>query len=60
MYAANKGHAGVVEVLLDKRAEVDARDSVVRGPNSRDHRVGQGASEGPLAFSPWPLSSESP
>ena len=32
MFAAREGHAGVVEVLLDKRAEVDARD-VVRGPH---------------------------
>ena len=28
MFAADKGHAGVVEVLLDKRAEVNARDKV--------------------------------
>ena len=32
MIAASEGHTGVVEMLLDKRAEVDTRDKV-RGPH---------------------------
>ncbi len=32
MLAAEGGRAGVVEVLLDKRAEVDARGGWVSGP----------------------------
>ena len=55
MYAAEGGHASVVEMLLDKRAEVDARD-VVRGPRDLKGRGGE-TSEGPILlichFSHW-------